>query len=139
MPHLSKKAVKKKIFKKISADLIDAIAAAHSKNEIKAVLNELLTPTEKIMLAKRLSILVMILKGYPLRTIEKTLKVSPSTIHRFWRASKERTYQIVVRKVKKDARREKFWERMEMLLDLPSMGKDRWGFLDKIYGKNKKS
>jgi len=83
MPHVSQKRVKKDVFKRMSNEFINSVAFLKTRPEIKGFLNELLTPTERIMLAKRLVIILMLQKGYPFNIIERTLKLSPSTVARF--------------------------------------------------------
>lgn len=56
------------------------IADLKESLKVEEFFNDLLTPTEKVMLAKRLAITVMLLKGYDYFSIRKALKVSPSTI-----------------------------------------------------------
>lgn len=48
-------------------------------NETELILSELLGPEEKIMLAKRLAIILLILEGNSLYKISKILRVSPTT------------------------------------------------------------
>lgn len=66
--------------------------------DIKNFINDLLTPAEKNMLAKRLAISILRAKGYDYRTISKLLKVSSSTILSVIRkqAIDGRGYQAVV-------------------------------------------
>src|SRR3989338_9528747 len=51
-----------------------------SVEEARLLLGDLLTPTEKIMLAKRLAIAVLLAKDYDYRQINQVLKVSFTTI-----------------------------------------------------------
>ena len=80
MPQVSKYPLSKstqsrlyKLFWESIADLKNAITA-------EEFFNDLLTPTEKIMLSKRLAIAVMLIKGYDYSSIKSILKVSPTTI-----------------------------------------------------------
>jgi len=58
----------------------DAITLLEDRDEIKAFLKELLTPTEIRMLSKRFSIAKMLADGYDYQTITSFLKVTPGTI-----------------------------------------------------------
>src|SRR3989304_306348 len=67
------------LFQKVFADL-------HTQEDVGELLNDLLTPTEKVMLSKRLAIAFLLDKGYDQRTIHTLLKVSIGTVNRvnFW-------------------------------------------------------
>ena len=49
----------------------------------QSAFRELLTPTEHMMLAKRLSMIFLISKEVPTHKISEVLRVSPSTVARF--------------------------------------------------------
>jgi uncharacterized protein YerC len=80
MPHVSRKKLKKKTLKKINAELLAVLNLAKNKHEFASLFYELITRTEKIMLAKRLAIILMLSKDIPQHRIVKALKVSPSTV-----------------------------------------------------------
>ncbi|MBI4059544.1 hypothetical protein HY406_00595 [Candidatus Giovannonibacteria bacterium] len=128
MPHLSSKRVKKDVFEQMTNEFINAVAELKSKEEIKGFLRELLTPTERVMLAKRLAIILMLKKGYSFKIVEKTLKISSSTSLRFWGSLKTRPFIFLLKDVKRREARKKFWEELERLsrFGLPPRGKGRW-------------
>jgi len=69
--------------KKIEALLDDfwcAVALIESKSEAKNFFFDLLTHTERKMLAKRLQVALMLLDGEDYKTIRSSLKVSDNTI-----------------------------------------------------------
>jgi uncharacterized protein YerC len=59
---------------------INGIVLCNTKEKATALLEDIFTPTERIMLAKRFSIAYMLTKKYDYRTISRMLKVSKSTI-----------------------------------------------------------
>lgn len=122
----------------MSVEFIETLASLKGRQEIKGFLSELLTPTEKIMLAKRLAIVLMLQKHFPFLAIERTLKVSPSTISRFWRASQEKPFQFLTKKLKGDKAKKEFWETVEWLLQagMPPMGRGRWANVYRMLGKD---
>lgn len=83
MTHISGYPMKKKVSKKLEAQLINALEDAFSSKKYKGLMDILLTRTEKIMLAKRLAVIAMIGKGTPSSIIIKTLKITPATISRY--------------------------------------------------------
>ena len=82
MPHISKREIDQKTFVDLE-NYLYSVVANHNTKERKLVFNELLTPTEKIMLAKRLGIILMLERGDSIYKIMKTLGISPSTAKRF--------------------------------------------------------
>ncbi|MDP3763828.1 MAG: Trp family transcriptional regulator [bacterium] len=80
MPHISKRKLDQKIFDKIFKELIIVLEQAQSKKKFTPVLNELLTKTEKIMLAKRLAIVLLLFGDIPQHRIAEVLLVSPTTV-----------------------------------------------------------
>jgi len=80
MTQVSKFPMSPKLENKISDLLIKIFLNNSSRTKLSNLLNEFLTPTEKLMLAKRVAISYMIAKKYDYRTISLLLKVSTNTI-----------------------------------------------------------
>lgn len=64
----------------ISEQLERIFAGLTERGVMNNFLNDLLTKTERTMLAKRLAIAVMLDVGYPFRVISRLLKVSEATV-----------------------------------------------------------
>ena len=60
--------------------LFEAIKHLRSKEEIQLFLTDLLSPTERTMLAKRLAIAALLMRAYEYESIMNMLKVSSATI-----------------------------------------------------------
>ncbi|OGM21310.1 hypothetical protein A2955_04635 [Candidatus Woesebacteria bacterium RIFCSPLOWO2_01_FULL_37_19] len=83
MPQISKNIMSPKVEKKIYDIFINSVSSVKSENEVVDFLNDLLSHTEKVMLAKRVSIAFLLLEGkLRYRDISKILKVSLGTIAR---------------------------------------------------------
>ena len=80
MPQVSKRPLAKNIQQNLYSIFWQTLADLKSSADVKEFLTDLLTPTEKVMLAKRLAIALMLIKGYDYSSIRSTLKVSPQTI-----------------------------------------------------------
>lgn len=80
MPHVSKRKLDQKTFDKIFGKLVVVLERAQNKQKFISVLHELLTETEKIMLAKRLAIILLLFGDTPQHRIAEVLLVSPTTI-----------------------------------------------------------
>ena len=82
MPHVSSKLLSSTKLAELDKRLFDAFANTSTRTR-KQLYGELLTKTERIMLAKRLEMMLLISKGVSTHTISRVLCVSPSTVARF--------------------------------------------------------
>ncbi|PJE70037.1 hypothetical protein COU97_01860, partial [Candidatus Shapirobacteria bacterium CG10_big_fil_rev_8_21_14_0_10_48_15] len=80
MAQVSRLPLSEKIYQRIFEIFFQTAAEIRTKKAAEEFFNDLLTPTERIMLAKRLSIAVLLAKGYDYRSIREILHVSPPTI-----------------------------------------------------------
>lgn len=90
MPQLSKRKLDKKIEVKIVENLELILAKLGQKKEIGDFLFSLLTPTERLMLAKRLTIILLLKEGVKQENISQALKVTQSTVSRMQLVSSAR-------------------------------------------------
>ncbi len=127
MPHVSRRRVKRKVFVKLNEGLIDTLADLHSRAEFSRLTKDLLTPTERIMLSKRIAIILMLKRGYSFRTIVKTLQVTQQTVVRFWKMLKHGKFSYL-KPNKKNSGEKNFLEVLEKIFqaNLPPRGKGRW-------------
>lgn len=89
------------VWDKIYSELLSHITNQGSECDRGIMAAELLTPTERIMLSKRLAIICMLGEGYTFEDIQETLRVSPSTIGRIWTAMQKGKYKRIVAIVRK--------------------------------------
>ena len=82
MAQVSRRFIKPRVGAKIQNLLIDCIQRCNDQKTTISFIESLLTETEKTMLAKRIAIALMILKGEDYERIDNTLKVSKATIWR---------------------------------------------------------
>lgn len=82
MPHVSKKKLDNTISKKLWNQLLQIFKDAGKRSATNSIVGELFTPTEQIMFAKRLAIVLLLDKGVPQHVITDELNVSPSTVTR---------------------------------------------------------
>ena len=137
MPHVSRKKLKKKVFIKIGEQLSSTIAKASSARELKWIFRELITPIERVMLAKRLAIILMLERGYSIDIIQKTLKVTPQTIVRFWKITKHSLYKPIIKEISNNKVKKDFWQELEklILLGMPLRGK-QWQLMRRVAAKH---
>ncbi len=82
MPHVSKRKIDEKALLALERQISSIIKCPNEKLRIR-IFSELLTQTEKIMLAKHLAIVLLLKKGISLYRIAKILGISPSTAERY--------------------------------------------------------
>lgn len=80
MSQISKYPISKQISDRIFEIFLNTLVNIRSKNEANEFISDLLTPTEKVMLAKRLAIAFLLEKNYDYRTIQSLIRVSTGTI-----------------------------------------------------------
>jgi len=83
MAQISKRYIDQKMILRINELLFDLLLTMTDKKEVDDVLNELLTSTEKTMIAKRVACFYLLIKKVPIREIEDTLKISTCTVTYF--------------------------------------------------------
>lgn len=82
MTQVSKYPISNEVYERISEIFFKVLISIGTKSEASNFIKDFLTPTEQIMLAKRLAIVFLLEKDYDYRTISKVLRVSLPTIAR---------------------------------------------------------
>lgn len=115
MAQVSKYPVSKEVSDRMFEVFSDTISHLSKKKDIEEFMTELLSPIEKIMLAKRLSIAVLLAKGYSYPSISGILRVTPRTIASVSVTLKYRGkgYRKAVEKILSDEKMNDFWEEIE--------------------------
>lgn len=118
MPQVSRFRVNQEIEKRMFEIFEKTLADLKAADQIKSYLGDLLTPTEKIMLSKRLAIAVLLAKGYNYRTISGILKVSTSTVLAIVKRQlvDGRGLGMVTKKILKEEETKKFFVGLEKTL-----------------------
>ncbi|MBI4137163.1 hypothetical protein HY469_03820 [Candidatus Roizmanbacteria bacterium] len=80
MSQVSKYPLRSEVYDELEDLFIDTISRMTNKQFINDFLSDFLTPTEKIVLMKRLGVYVLLGKGHNYRAIQTILKVSFPTI-----------------------------------------------------------
>lgn len=104
MPQVSRRFLDKKVEKKLSLLFPKCVSECRDIKIAGEFIDDLLTPTEKIMVAKRIAIALMILKKNPVSLIEETLKVSKATVYSVagWLQYKGSSYRSLLEKIVKE-------------------------------------
>lgn len=145
MTQVSKYPLNKALHTHILDALYQTIVKLSDKKRVEGFLNDFLTPTEKIMLAKRLAIFIMLSDGYSYEIIRETLKVSPPTI-----AAASRYYKYlgrdgreIVDEIVRDKRFSQVWftmlEKVVSQLAKVRKGSSSWRALQQEIRKKKET
>lgn len=79
MVRTSKNKLSEKVLLRIYQLFFEIFARSNSNDKFLNLLDDILGPDEKTMIAKRVGIIYLLIKGCDIRTIASTLKVSTST------------------------------------------------------------
>jgi len=85
MAQISKYRLRKEIEERMYEIFLDSVGMVQNRKHVSKLIDDLLSPTEKIMLAKRLSIALLLMKQYQYRSIAQLLHVSYGTVNRVGR------------------------------------------------------
>ncbi|MBI2054776.1 MAG: hypothetical protein HYT39_01610 [Candidatus Sungbacteria bacterium] len=81
MPKVSQNQLSREMEHQIADALVRTLAKINDEKPLRRFLDNLLTHTEKIMLAKRLMVAVLLQHGYSYGAICRVLKISKTTVH----------------------------------------------------------
>lgn len=118
MTKVSKRILNKELEKYIFELFIKTIVEMKDAELTQNYFDDLLSPTERIMLIKRLAIAILLTKGYTYDKIDETLKVSRSTIMTvsYFLKNGKSGYQQVVNKILEAEKREELLDKIEEIL-----------------------
>lgn len=124
MTQVSKFKLRDDVWDRIFALFGESLLSLKNKKELNSFLGDFLSPTERIMLAKRFAITVLLAKGNDYQAIRNLLRVTPSTIAKMnlqIKYSGKGLAPVIENILKKDATRI-IWEEIKSLLDVPMKG-----------------
>jgi len=134
MVNISKRKVKEDILIAISDNLIKYIAHIKNKKQAQLFINSFFTKSERLLFAKRFTIVVMLERGYSYSEIEDTLKVSDRTIAKIEQKRERGDFIYLANHVKKACAKTTtkqegdIWDLLEVILraGMPPRGRGRW-------------
>jgi uncharacterized protein YerC len=131
MTQVSRWPLKQEMWEKLFDLFLHSMASVTKKGEMSLFLHDLLSLTERIMLAKRLAIALMLSKNNGYGAIREKLHVTPNTIAKVQRQLQEGRggLTIALEKIFSQQNKEMLWEELKDLLDQPPPGfyKSDWG------------
>lgn len=125
MSQVSKYPIRNSVFDRIFEIFIKTLINVRNDDEAQALASDFFTPTERIMLSKRLAIALLLEKEYDYRSIKELLKVSTGTItsvNNARRFGKNGYKNIVSKIVKEEAINDFFDKALIALVSAPASG-----------------
>ena len=131
MAQISKRMLRYDIQKRVWELFFKSFCKIRSEEQATKFLDDLLTPTEKTNLAKRLSIAFLLYQGYDQRLVADLLKTSTSTVNKVgqWMRSKGEGFRWVIQKIQQEEGIREFLDAVEDIFSSwPSKGRNwsRW-------------
>lgn len=144
MSQVSKYPISKAVAERMFEIFLKTFVKIKNDQEANQFISDLLTPTEKIMLAKRLTIAYLLERSYDYRTIQNIIKVSTGTISsvNLTRLYGSKGYKKLLNKIMNEEKLGNLLEEAAIkLLSPPSTlekGKGTWSYLKQQVDKEKK-
>ena len=141
MTQVSKYPIHKSVEKRMFEIFKETISHLTNPEDIEEFLHDFLSPVEKIMLAKRLTIAVLLAKGYSYPSIRQILRVTPTTIATVSLSLKYsgNGYKKMVSKILSDEKKDNFWQKIEdVLAKIPNSKGSSWVYQRKQYEEQKR-
>lgn len=135
MSQVSKFPVHKEVEKRMFEIFKFSISGLKNSEDIDDFLEDFLSPSEKVMLAKRLAIAVLLAKGYVYPSIARILRVTPTTISTVSLRLKYsgKGYKRIVSIILSNEKKDEFWNKVgDMISNIPKSKGSSW-----VYQKNK--
>jgi hypothetical protein len=121
MPHISNRKISDKVSHKINTNLAGMFNHAAKTNNTAAVVRELLTDTEQIMLAKRLGAVYLLGQDLSNYKISQILKMSESTIARIAVSREAGAFDTIKSLLSKNTQNQPFIDVIDQIITfLPS-------------------
>ncbi|MBI2327354.1 hypothetical protein HYU92_03445 [Candidatus Curtissbacteria bacterium] len=100
MSQVSKRVLSPDIQSRLFQNFWELFAQIKKTHEVQIFLDDLLSPTEKIMLAKRMAIAILLARGYKHRDVSSLLKVSTTTVNKIASYVNQKTpgFQLLIQK-----------------------------------------
>ena len=122
MAKVSRIPLRNDVWERIFKLFVETTSDLKDKKLLTSFIDDLYTPTEKIMLAKRLAAAVLLSKGHSYTEVSRILKVSSPTIAKISLKIKytEGGLKDVVNKILLKESAQVLWKEVEDLFDLPT-------------------
>ncbi len=83
MVQISRRKLSDELLEKLFALLFEVVGKKGNKDEFDKIIRDVLSPVERIMIAKRIAVIYLLSKDISYTAICQVLKVSPATVAKF--------------------------------------------------------
>lgn len=135
---MSKRKLEEQHLRDLFLETVSVFERAGKRGELKQVLGQLLTPTEKVMLVKRLAVIAMLSQNIPIHDIADDLSMSPSTVDIMSLKFETENYSYIVERGLKETDIKDIVRMIQTVGGvMPPRGKGRWKYLDDSLRKDR--
>ena len=136
MPHVSRHQLNKKAEEEIINNLNAAFTFINSGQDMINFINSLLSPTERVMIAKRLAMIILIESGMNDSEISNLLHVTNGTVAkmRLFYEARGNGFRIALKKLEEQKRLKAFKDTLLEMVEF--IGKAGTGHVKKTFGNN---
>ncbi|MFZ1075557.1 MAG: Trp family transcriptional regulator [Minisyncoccia bacterium] len=139
MAHVSRKKIKKQIAAELADQFLTFLTVARTKKDAHIFADELFSQTERVMLAKRLAIVILLVRGYSFTQVEESLGVTRQTVVRIWKDIQSGGYRKIASYARKHTRHFEEESAVDAFirilhLGMPPRAGKRWQQLNKLLG-----
>ncbi len=134
MPHISRYPLSVKVESEIVQNLNVILSAINKSEEMLSFIHSLLTPTEKVMIGKRMAMVILIEEKLKDSEISKILHVTEPTVAKFriFYEARPEGFKIALRKLEEQKRLKEFKDTLLSLVEF--VGKSQSGHIKKTFG-----
>jgi len=118
MTQVSRFPLSRKLKEEMNLLFLRSFAMLRTETDVQDLLEDLLTPNERIMLGKRLAIAYLLDKGLNQRSIHTIMKVSVTTVSgvNYWLTHRGTGYRKVLKLLKQSEQWKDFFDNLDKLL-----------------------
>lgn len=119
MTQVSRFPLEEDVYYQIRDDFLWTISSHHSQDQAKAFFYDFFTKTERLMLAKRFAVALLIYENFDYRDIQYLLHVSSATISREaqWLDKEGNGIKPILEKLKQEERIKAFLKKADRFID----------------------
>lgn len=128
MAMISRNKVSEEVLVKLFNLFFEVVGKRENKEEFKMLIGDIFSQTERIMIAKRIAIIYLLIKDIDYKIICEVLKVSASTVFKFRLLTEESKGIIpILKKILRNERINEFFEGILLTLYGPGTPGVNWG------------
>jgi uncharacterized protein YerC len=122
MAKVSELPLREDVWERVFRLFVDTISGINNKKKLEDFINDFFSPTERIMFAKRLALMMLLAKNHNYQNIRNILKISPPTIAKMSLKVKYggKGLHPVINDVFKKQISRILWKEIESIIDIPT-------------------